>query len=284
MRLQNDTTKKMRATFISLAMIGLVLLGCPYTWAQSQENSLKYEVNGVVDVHSTMHRNMISTSTASSIQAPRSFGSFINMGVEAGVLYELKEKHFISGRLGVLLTLSGANLQFSPGIVMTSGAQLNTQSLIHSNTSIRLELGHQYLFFDQEFVLMSFNSGLGLRYWNWNQTSDITYYDVLVTSGDVPIGQNTSYSLRPLHPDLNLGLSLVFKDFFDHVDLSFSYSFLWAPFNAYRMDHVTFRDGSGFENQFQFDSRVNYNQFRLGLIFALNETNPIGEDPLQKSK
>lgn len=259
----------MRTIFNALAIIGLMLLGCPYTWSQSQENRLKFEINVVMDMAITTHFNKISTSNGSSTQAPRYFSPLGNWGIETGVIYELKKRHFISGRLGVFLTRSGASLHFSPPILLTSGASINNQSLVHENTSIRMEVGHQYRFYNKKKVQMSFNSGLGLRYWNWNQTSEITYFDVVGTPRDIPIGEYRSYSLRPLHLDLNLGLSLIFKDFFKNMDLCFSYSFLWAPFNAYRMDPVTFLDGSGFENQFQYDSRVNYNQFRIGFIFAL---------------
>lgn len=270
----------MRTIFNALAITGLMLSVYPYTWSQSQENRLKFEINVVMDMAITTHINKISTSNGSSTQAPRYFSPLGNWGIETGVIYELKKRHFISGRLGVFLTRSGASLHFSSPILLTSGASINNQSLVHENTSIRMEVGHQYRFYNKKKVQMSFNSGLGLRYWDWNQTSEITYYDVLVSPGDVPIGEYKSYSLRPLHPDLNLGLSLVLKDFFDHVDLSFSYSFLWAPFNAYRMDPVTFRDRSGFENQFQYDSRVNYNQFRIGFIFSPGVGDKVDEGTL----
>jgi len=250
-------------------MIGFMLMACQFAWTQSSESRLKYEINGVMDIHRSMHRNLIAISGGSSVQEPRSFGSFVNMGIEGGAAYKLKEKHFITGRLGIFLTRSGTNLRFSPAFEVPSGSSEDFQSLIFSNASTRFELGHRYLFYDVKKVQMSLNSGLGLRYWNWNQTSEVSYFNSSVSPSFIPIGEYTSYSLRSIHLDLNLGLSIVFKDFFKHVDLSLGYSFLWAPLNAYRMDPIQFQDSAGFENQFQFDTRVHISQIRVGFVFML---------------
>lgn len=249
-------------------------MGFQIGWGQDPSGKIKYEINGVYELPRFSLGNISTDPMGSYVYSPGSFESNINIGAEIGVSYQLRKRHLLAGRLGAfLITNSASRLFLDPPLEITGGTPISSLPIMHTNKSFRLELSHRYLLYDDDMIQFSLNSGLGIRYWSWNQTSEITYYDLLVDPNPIPIGEYTSSSIRPFHPDFNLGFAVVLKEFFKNIDVSLSYSYLWAPLDAYSVDSLTFRDGSGEENHFQFDNNVNFTQFRLGFIFNLGDNN-----------
>jgi len=260
----------MKKTFRHLGIIAIIFMIFQIGNAQNTFNPIKYEINLVTESPRFQSKDIPALAEGSSVRSFGYYGEGGNIGIEAGMSFQFHEKHGLTGRLGVyFITTSATIMQFNPPINVTNGPTISSYPAVYTNGSARLELSHRYLFYNEGKVQFALNSGVGLRYWSWNQTSEINYISFFSEPNSVPLGTYTSYSIRPLHPDLNIGLSLVLKDFFKNIDLCVGYSYLWAPIDAFRVDPLTFRDGAGVEHQFSFDNRVNSGQIRIGFIFSL---------------